>query len=156
MTDSHSEIRRFVVDASVAAKWFLRDEPGSQSAEMLLADFRENRIQLLAPVHLHVEVSSAIRNAVRTGRLSVDDAREAIEVFMAWQIETVGGPEPILAGFDRAVRFGGSLYDGIYLALAEAVASPLVHADARLRNALGDRFPLAIWLADYVPAGSSG
>jgi predicted nucleic acid-binding protein len=156
MVASNGEFRRFVVDASVAAKWFLKDESEYRSAELLLADFREHRIQLLAPAHLHYEVSSAIRNAVRTRRLSVDDAREAIEIFLAWNIETVSGVDLILAGFDLSMRFGGSLYDGIYLALAEATASPLIYADARLRNAIGDHFSLALWLTDYVPVGREG
>ncbi len=92
----NGEYHRFVVDASVAAKWVLTDEPDARSAEILLADFRESRIQLLAPEHISYEVASAIRNAVRTRRMTVDQARTALEIFLSLNIETVHGPDLIL------------------------------------------------------------
>jgi predicted nucleic acid-binding protein len=153
---SNGEFRRFVVDASVAAKWVLKDEPDTHSAETLLADFRESRIQLIAPEQISYEVPSAVRNAVRSRRMTVDQARTAIEIFLALNIETVRGPDLILAGYELAVQYGSSLYDGLYLALAEAAACPLVFADARLRNTLGDRFPPALWLTAYAPARGGG
>ncbi|MCX6020737.1 MAG: hypothetical protein NTZ05_03225 [Chloroflexi bacterium] len=52
-----------------------------------------------------------------------------------------------------AQRFGCSLYDGVYLALALARDCPLIYADNRLRNALRGRFPLALWIEDYQPLG---
>lgn len=80
---SNSEFRRFVVDASVAAKWVLKDEADARPAEILLADFRESRIQLIAPGHIHYEVPSAVRSAVRSRRITVDQARTAIDIFLA-------------------------------------------------------------------------
>lgn len=40
-------------------------------------------------------------------------------------------------------------YDGVYLALAQATHAPLLHADKKLRNALGNRFPYARWIEEY-------
>ena len=57
----------------------------------------------------------------------------------------------IEAGYDQAVRFGCSFYDGLYLALAETLDCPFVFADQRLRNGLGTSFPRALWLSDHLP-----
>ena len=63
---------------------------------------------------------------------------------------TVDDNALVEAGYDQALRFGCSFYDGLYLALAEIVSRPLIHSDNRLRNALGDQFRYALWLGDYV------
>jgi predicted nucleic acid-binding protein len=65
---------------------------------------------------------------------------------------TVSDNALILAAHDLALGVGCSLYDGLYLALAEMTVSPLVFADARLRRTIADHFPLAFWLPDYRPA----
>lgn len=151
MSDSTSSVPLYVVDASVAVKWVLRDEPDTQPADALLADFREGRVQLVAPVHLCYEVPSAVCNAVRSRRLSSIEGRVAVDDFLSWKVPTVDDSELIAAGYDQALRFGCSLYDGTYLALAEQVSGILVHADLRLRNGLGTSFPRALWLSDYLP-----
>ena len=51
--DSTSNRPIYVVDASVAVKWLLRDEPDTHFADLLLTDFRDGRIELLA--HLRSE-----------------------------------------------------------------------------------------------------
>jgi predicted nucleic acid-binding protein len=141
----------YVVDASVAVKWHLRDEQDADIAVRVLADFRDGRSFLLAPDHIRYEVPSAIRNAIRTGRMTAEQGRAAITDFHGWQIPTVSDDALIRAGYEQALLFGCSLYDGLYLALAEIVACPLIYADNHLRNALGTKFRRALWLGDYRP-----
>lgn len=143
---------RYVVDASVAVKWHLHDEELVVPALRILADFREGRIDLLAPDHLRYEVPSAILGAVRRRRLTPETGSGAVDQFLAWNVPTVATGELIRAGYDAAIRFGCSVYDGLYLALAEAARCPLLYADQRLRHALADRFPLALWVEDYPRA----
>lgn len=153
MIGSTSSVPLYVVDASVAAKWLLPDEPDAELAVVVLADFREGRTALIAPNHLRYEVPSAVRAAYRTRRLTLPASRTAISQFLFWQVPTVDDASLIEAGYEQALRFGCSFYDGVYLALAESLDCPLVFADLRLRNALGANFPRALWLTDYVPAG---
>lgn len=150
---SASNLPLFVVDASVAVKWVLLDEPDTQLAERLLEDFREGRVGLVAPVHLRFEVPSAVRNAVRAHRLTAIEGQVAVDRFLSASIPTVDDDPLIEAGYELAVRVNCSLYDGCCVALAELLRVPLVHADLRLRNALGTTFPLGLWLDDYVPQG---
>lgn len=145
-----ADVARYVVDASVATKWHLHDEQDTDAAVALLAEFREGRVHLVAPDQIGYEVASAIRNAVRTNRLTVEQAGTAIADFLAWRIPTVAGDDLILAAYDHAIRFGCSLYDGLYLALADSAECPLIYADLRLRRAIEGRFPYSLWLADYA------
>jgi hypothetical protein len=39
----------------------------------------------------------------------------------------------------------------LYLALSDSLDCPFVFADSRLRNAIGLRFPRAVWLEDWFP-----
>jgi predicted nucleic acid-binding protein len=144
-----TEIPRFVIDASVVTKWHLRDEQHVEHADQILNDYLEGRIHLTAPDHLRYEVPSTIRKCVRTRRLTNDQARSAIEVFLKWQIPTVGDDDLILTAFDQIVRFNGSLYDGLYIALSDATQYPLIHADDRLHRAIDDRVAGAIWIEDW-------
>jgi predicted nucleic acid-binding protein len=153
MSDSTNSIPLYVVDASVAAKWLLPDEPDADLAVTILSDFREGRTALIALGQFRYEVPSAIRNAFRTKRLTHRAGRAAVSRFLSWQVPTVDDAALIEVGYEQALRFGCSFYDGLYLALAESLDCPFVFADQRLRNGLGLNFSRALWLSDYVPYG---
>jgi predicted nucleic acid-binding protein len=138
-----------VIDASVAVKWYLRDEPDLDAAGRILDGFRDGRTMPIAPQQLVYEVPSAIRNALRTQRQTVADARRGIGEFIRLKIPLIHNDELMAAGYDQAVRFGCSFYDGLYLALADQIGCPFIFADHRLRNALGVTVPRALWLTDY-------
>lgn len=144
-----AERPQFVVDASVAAKWYLNDD---QALEVL-RHFLQGKISLLAPDHIRYEVPSAVRNAIRRERVDPAAAREATSIFLGLGLHTTRSSSLILLGHDQAMKFGCSLYDGLYLALAEMSRCPLLHADRKLRHALNGRFPLELWIADYQPHG---
>ncbi|MGH2459676.1 MAG: type II toxin-antitoxin system VapC family toxin [Chloroflexota bacterium] len=150
-----SDPPRYVVDASVAVKWHLRDESHEDEARLVLIDYRGGASQLMAPDHIRYEVPSAILGAVRRGRLPADVGATAIRQFLSWGIQTVASGELIQIGYSFSVRFRCSLYDGLYLALAELTGSRFIFADQRLRNNLADSFPLAVWIGDYPVFRSS-
>lgn len=145
------DVPRFVVDASVAVKWHLDDEDYVQQALSLLVEYREGRTDLLAPDHIRYEVPNAIKVASRAGRVTFQEGRAAIGLFLAWGITMAGTDDLILAAYDLSERLGCSLYDGLYLALAEAANCPLVYADRALRRRIEGVFPLAMWIGDYTP-----
>lgn len=148
--DSTRSLPLLVVDASVATKWSLRDEPDVAHADRVLHDFEQGRTNLAAPRQIRYEVPSAIRNAVRTRRATPAEAKDMVTDFLTVRLFTVETDDLIAAGLDQALRFGCSFYDGLYLALAETLDCPFVFADRRLRNGLGLGFPRALWLTDYV------
>ena len=142
---------RFVVDASVAVKWHLDDEGQAEQALALLAEYREGRVDLTAPDQIRYEVANAIRVATRTRRLGFREGRTAIGLFLSWGIPTASADDLILAAYDLAEQLSCSLYDVLYVALAQAANCPLIYADRALRRLLEGRFPLALWIGDYAP-----
>lgn len=139
----------FVVDASVATKWHLKDEPWTHQAQAILTEYQEGRIDLVAPAFIRYEVPSAIRKTLRTRRLTSEDARTSIQTFLELGIPTIDGDDIILAAFEFTLRVGCSFYDGMYMALAEGLDCPLINADVSLHNALRGHLIATVWLGDW-------
>ena len=90
---------------------------------------------LHAPHLVGVEVASALRRFVARGLLTDDRARDVLLDLDALPIERYPH-EPLL---ERAweLRNTVTIQDGVYVALAEALAAPLVTCDRRLAQAPG-------------------
>ena len=136
----------YVVDASVAIKWFLEDEDYVDQSRAVLNAFGNGSIRLLAPEHLILEVANAIRSAVLSNRLTTQDGERSIAYLLTLDIPRVGGRELVVSGYRMAIRYDCVFYDALYLALADAVRCPLLHADRKLQTAVAGRFPLARWI----------
>jgi predicted nucleic acid-binding protein len=117
----------WVVDASVALKWFLQ-EPGSDAAATLL----DRSDLLIAPDLIVAEMCNAGWKAVRTGVA----LREQIEIAAARLPMVLDELVPLTKLTEDAVAAAFTLdhpvYDCFYLALAEQRDSRLVTADQRL------------------------
>jgi len=136
-----------VVDASVAAKWFLpvAGESLGKEAWHVFQEFRDGRLCLLVPDLFWPEFGNIQWKAVRRKRISQGSAEEAIAVVEALAFVTAATRPLLKDAFEIAAAYERSVYDGIYVALAVSSGAPLVTADERLVNALGSRFPVR-WL----------
>src|SRR5690242_8098180 len=78
---SHDEA---VLDASVAAKWYLTDEQFVAESRVLFDRFVDGSPALVAPLHIQYEVPNAIIVAARRQppRLSEQEALAAIRDFL--------------------------------------------------------------------------
>lgn len=147
-----AEIPRFIVDASIVTKWHLRDENLVQETLTVNNDLLADRVELLAPSAMRHEVVRAILNAARNPQrpqITREGGRLALEAFLGWPIAYVPDDLLIPHAYGLAERLGVSYFDSLYLALVEETATPFIHADQKLRRALGQRFPLALWIEDY-------
>ena len=70
---------RYVVDASIIAKWILPGEPYQENTAKLKEDFTTGQVELCAPTLIVHEVTNAIWRATKLGIISVNDAKEALE-----------------------------------------------------------------------------
>jgi predicted nucleic acid-binding protein len=137
----------FVVDASVAIKWFI-DEPDSAEAAILL------RHPLSAPDLLAPECANILWKKVTRAELSLDEA-EVIALTLEAAAITLYPARPYLASITRiACDLGCAAYDCFYLALAETLRQPLVTADLRLVHAVrASRFAKHVLPLSALSAG---
>jgi predicted nucleic acid-binding protein len=121
-----------VIDASVAVKWFIADEPNAAQAFAIVQDGP----MLIAPDILIAEVCNAAWRSARLGRITQDQVSEIAVALPRFFDALIGAAD--LA--PRAVVIAGQLdhpvYDCLYLALAEAQEVDLVTADMRLLGKL--------------------
>lgn len=135
-------MNRIVVDASVAAKWLLPpgNEPFSEKALQLLERYVNTEIQILVPDLFWVEMGNLLWNAARTGRCTRDYAKDTLGKVTAQKFPTVPSIVVLDSAFEIACDSGRTVYDCLYVALAEAFEAEFVTADEKLVNALAARY----------------
>jgi len=142
-------VSRFVVDASVAIKWYL-PEPNSVDADRLLS----GGFQLLAPDLLIPEVGNILWKRVVRSEITVQKAKVILRALESLPMTLL--PASVLAENAMTVACGlqRSFYDSLYLALALMSDCSLVTADRKLFDAVKDAAPVKkhlLWIQD-VPA----
>jgi predicted nucleic acid-binding protein len=137
-------LKRLVVDASVAAKWLLppANEPHIHQAVQLIEDYVDRKIQIFVPDLFWVEVGNLLRNAARRGRCTLDHATHALNRITAQKFPTIASLFILRSAFAIANAHGRTVYDSLYVALAEALQVEFVTADEKLANALASKYPV--------------
>ena len=137
----------YILDASVAAKWFLppNSEPLAEESFRILDGYSQGEIQLFVPDLFWPEFGNVLWRAVRLGRISIESADEAVGSLLDLGIPTSPSGPILPEAFSIAVNFQRSVYDAVYVALAVSAKRLLITADERLANALAAHFPVR-WL----------
>lgn len=136
-----------VVDASVAAKWFLPEngEALVYQALALLDEYDNEEIRFVVPDLFYVEVANAIWEASRVGRVSRAFGDQAIRLLTQREFPTVPSLKLVDRAFQIATDYRRTVYDSLYVALAVQAETQLITADEGLANALAAHFPVK-WL----------
>lgn len=121
-----------VVDASVVVELVLQTARGRSLARRLLVD--EER-ELHAPHLVGVEAVQALRRLGHEGAVAVPRIEQAVTDLFALGIERHG--HEILLPRAWELRDNLTIYDGVYVALAELLEVPLLTCDGRLARAPG-------------------
>lgn len=117
----------FILDASVAAKWF-NNESQSEDAIKVRDAFVQGRIRLVAPEQLLYEVGNSIW---KNKALSPQDAATAIMDLIDLEIELVQLTAELAgAAMSIARALSLSFYDAAYVALANKFNAPVISADS--------------------------
>lgn len=133
-----------VVDASVVIDLLLGS--GSPAGEALAAHYRAGEV-VGAPHLIDAEVGQGMRRFVLAGDLSDTLATAMVDDLLDLPIRRYPYRRLLARAFE--LRANASVYDGLYLALAEAVQSPHITGDAALRDIPG------CWAAVEVVATSA-
>jgi len=124
-------VSQYVVDASVAAKWFL-NEKHSDAACLILRRGNE----LHAPDFFLLEIDNLLVKRIRRGDISrrhADEIRAALRRFdISYHPFTPMRNE----AFELASQACLSLYDSLYIVLAILIRGRMVTADRKLYDAL--------------------
>jgi predicted nucleic acid-binding protein len=138
-------VRQAVVDASVIAKWVVEEDHSAQAALLLAFDARH------APDHWRAEAVNVLWSKVFHGDLTATDAEERMTVLLRAPIIDT----PIAALLPRAFAISVArmvtIYDALYVALAEQRDIPLITADERLIRRMSGDPALAkrmVWVGD--------
>jgi len=123
-----------VLDSSVAVAWFFRDEQ-TEAIRTVLRNVAQSGAAV--PSLWRIEVTNALQTAVRRGRITPDyrDASIADLAVLDIGVDTETDRLVWNRTLQYADRFGLTLYDAVYLELAQRLTVPLASLDRELRAA---------------------
>jgi predicted nucleic acid-binding protein len=128
------------LDASVVLKLLVYESGTDRALEWLTS--REGE-ELVAPSLLLAEVASVLQRRVQTGELTPTeradamDALESLEVRVVWDFDLIRRAAALADELDQA-----TVYDTIYLAVAEREQCALLTADHKFAKAAATKYPL--------------
>jgi len=118
----------FVVDASVLVKWFLHEKEADRDRALALRDLHiSRRSTLFIPQLALLEVLNAVRFSPKADE---EDGEMALETLHDLHLETRPAELDLLRKAN-AISWGYkiTIYDALYVGLAEQVGHPLITAD---------------------------
>jgi len=124
-------MRPVVVDASVAAKWFLPEDAVEQAQRLL-----DGRHMLLAPDLLWTELANVAWKYARKGVLTRIEAERLVIQALMFPVETHPCQPLLLDAMRLAIEHDRTVYDCLYIALAVRESATFVTEDAKLVRAL--------------------
>jgi len=129
-------LSRFVVDASVAVKWYLPEIHADAAARWLARD-----AAFLAPDLIYAEFGNVLWKRVRSKELARSEARDIARAFRLVPVEVLPCEALLTPALEIACVLGRSLYDCLYLALALDRQCDLITADEEFFLAVHQAFP---------------
>ena len=126
-------MKLFVVDASVAVKWYVPEEH-SEIALLLLDD----NFSRIVPRLFFSEFGNILWKKFTRAEISREDVTDAATSLRFAGLKPM--PDELL--MDEAIRlacdFGHPVYDCLYLALADSLDTAMVTADQKFANKVAD------------------
>ncbi len=139
----------YVVDASVAVKWFAEGEEHIEAALGLLAHYQKGHCRIGVPGWLFfLEMANAVG---RKKGVTEETVAEILKNLWSYRLDAY----PLQVDYllkTNAIAHGykTSIYDSAYVALAEVTGFPLVTADGELiKRMKGHSIVLPLWDLDF-------
>jgi predicted nucleic acid-binding protein len=124
-------MKRIVVVASVAVKWFIPEVHSTSAARLLDSD-----VVLCVPDLIGPEFGNILWKKVRRDEIGRGEAQEILRAFSRLPFEVRPSAALLPAAFELAVTFDRTVYDSLYLALAMAEDCAFITADAKFHATL--------------------
>ncbi len=139
-------MKEVVIDASVAVKWVVAEDYSANAPLLLEYD------TVQAPAHWRAEAVNVLRAKVFRGDLTATDAEERMLVLNRAPVVDAAIAGLVPRAFAISVAHAVTVYDSLYVALAEQRDIPLVTADERLVRRLAADAVLGkrvLWIGDF-------
>jgi predicted nucleic acid-binding protein len=120
-----------VLDASVAIEWLLQTPAASKIERRILA----GRADLHAPHLLDLEVTQVLRRYVAARHVAATRAEEALQDLLDLPLTRYRHDPFVFRIWDLRHRL--TVYDAIYVVLAEALGAVLITCDRKLAASAG-------------------
>lgn len=136
-------MRKIVVDASVAIKWFIPEVHAKAAIRLL-----DIPTKFLAPDLIYAEVGNILWKKLRSNELTQDAARGILNDFKKIPFEISESQSLLEVAWQIATQHQRTVYDSLYLAVAFTENCQLATADLALVNALKSTSlnPLLLWV----------
>ena len=138
-----------VTDASIALKWYVRDEVDAEPAFAILLDYEQGRFRFIVPRLFYYEIVNAVHIAVRRKRITEEEGRDIIKDTLYLQMAVSDSPEILRNTYRLARKYNISVYDAVYLSTAKENSSDFYTADRKLYEALKGKENSVRWIGDY-------
>lgn len=126
-------MRRYVVDASVAIKWFV---PEIHSDAALRSRYGGSHLHV--PAFMILELGNVLAKKIRRNELTPRDGDTILRELKRLPLQRHANDRLFPAAYRLALDTRSSLYDCLYLALAEVVDGIMVTADRKFVTTLAD------------------
>jgi len=137
---------KYVIDTSVAIKTVIA-EPDSAKAIQLRDDYNNAVHDLIAPDLFPTEICNVLMMAERIGKIRSGEAAAFLSDFILDLPALIDAVPLLPRALEIAQKYRQSVYDCLYVALAEREACELVTADDKLIKAVQPNMPFVVSLA---------
>ena len=142
--------KQLVVDASIVAKLYIKDEPNIDRVDLLFSRFKRGEVQLVAPRLITYEVPAVIKKGVLRVKADEPTWRAAINSFESLGLLIIDDSGAKYEAMRLAIKYETSYYDALYLLLAEDWGCPFITADEKIFRTLRGKVSNLILLASYA------
>ena len=122
------EKQKKVIDDSVIVKWF-SEEKDSDKAIKIKEDFLEGRLILIAPYLIFPEILNALRYKQKNEKQLVRANKMLWN--MSLKLESIN-QDVMSKAIENSLRFNITIYDAIYVTLAQINGTFLITSDSEL------------------------
>lgn len=122
---------RYVVDASVGIKWFLPEIHSEAASRLPLLN-----ASLHVPAFFHLEIGNVLSKRIRRNELTPEEGEAILKELQRIPLQKHSNERLMKPAFTLAIQTRRSLYDCLYLALAEAIDGQVVTADRKFCSSL--------------------
>ncbi len=138
---------RYVVDASVAVKWYLPEIHDVHALRLLTGSNT-----LFAPDLIFSEVGNILWKRFRAGQMSEPEAQAVLRSLGALPLSVAPSWPLTLSALTITCQVQRTVYDSLYLALAVRENAVMVTADEKFYNALRATplAPYLLWI-EHIP-----